>query len=69
MNFSCVAYKPETKYIYYAVGTDKTIKEINGSKEVYPRYDAGVNVSQIALMHGGRAIFAGVAEDDRPGSI
>lgn len=53
----------------FAVGTDKTIKEICGSKEVFPRYDANVNISQIVLMHGARAIFAGVAEDDKPGSI
>ncbi len=69
VNFSCVSYKPDSKQMYFAVGTDKTIKEINGNKEVFPRYDAGVNVSQIVLMHGGRAIFAGVAEDERPGSI
>ena len=33
------------------------------------RYDAGANISQIQLMRGGRAIFAGIAENDRPGSI
>lgn len=53
----------------FAVGTDKTIKEIHGNKEVFPRYDANVNLSQIVLMHGGRAFFAGIAEDDKPGSI
>jgi hypothetical protein len=32
-------------------------------------YEAGVNISQIQLLNGGRAIFAGVHENDRPGSI
>ena len=32
-------------------------------------YDAGVNISQIQMLHGGRALFAGVAENDKPGSI
>jgi len=41
---------------------------INQGKEV-ERYEAGVNISQIQLMHGGKALFAGVAENDRPGSI
>lgn len=67
VNFSCVARVPESN-ITYIVGTDKSIKEIdNGTEKL--RYEAGVNVSQVALMHGGRALFAGVAEEDRPGSI
>jgi hypothetical protein len=45
VNFSCVANKPDSKTNVFAVGTDKTIKEIMGNKEVYPRYDAGVNIS------------------------
>jgi hypothetical protein len=32
-------------------------------------YEAGVNISQIQMLHGGRALFAGVAENDKPGSI
>jgi len=67
--FSCVAYKPESKYSIYAVGTDKSLKEIENSKEKYPRYESNVNISQIVLMHGGNAILAGVAEEDKPGSI
>lgn len=50
------------------MGTDKSIKEIENGKEKL-RYEAGVNISQLALMHGARAFFAGIAEDDRPGSI
>ena len=38
-------------------------------KEKYPRYESNVNLSQIVLMHGGNAIIAGVAEEDKPGSI
>jgi WD40 repeat protein len=33
------------------------------------RYETGVNISQLQLLHGGRALFAGVSENDRPGSI
>ena len=69
VNFSSVANKPDSRTTIYAVGTDKSIKEIENGKEKFPRYEAGVNISQIALMHGARAFFAGVAEDDRPGSI
>jgi hypothetical protein len=49
VNFSCVVSKQDTKNAVFAVGTDKTVKELQGAKEqfkeVYPRYDAGVNVS------------------------
>jgi len=40
VNFSSVAVKPESKSIVYAVGTDKSLKEIeNGSKKLI--YEAG----------------------------
>ena len=44
VNFSCVANKPDSKAIFYAVGTDKSIKEIENGKEKL-RYEAGVNIS------------------------
>jgi hypothetical protein len=47
---------------------DKSLKMINKGKEV-ERYEAGANISQIQLLHGGRAIMAGIAENDKPGSI
>ena len=68
MIFSCLAYKPETKYSFYAVGNDKTLKEFENCVEKFTCH-TGANFAQIVLMHGGRAIFAGVAEEDRPGSI
>lgn len=68
VNFSCVANKPDIKNTFYAVGTDKSIKEIENGKEKL-RFEAGVNISQLVTMHGARAFFAGVAEDDKPGSI
>ncbi len=68
MNFSCVANKPDIKTTFYAVGTDKSIKEIENGKEKL-RFEAGVNISQLVTMNGARAFFAGVAEDDKPGSI
>ncbi len=44
VNFSCVANKPDSKTIFYAVGTDKSIKEIENGKEKL-RYEAGLNIS------------------------
>ena len=66
INFNSVAKLPDSK-IVYAVGTDKSIKEIENGKA--REYLAGANISQIQLMSGGRTLFAGVAEDDKPGSI
>lgn len=67
-----MANKPDSKTVVYAAGFDKTIKMIDGTnqegKEI-ERYEAGVNIQQIQLLHGGRALFAGIAENDRPGSI
>lgn len=68
VNFSSVSNKPDSKTIIYAVGTDKTIKEIENGKEKL-RYESGLNISQIALLHGGRTFIAGIAEDDKPGAI
>lgn len=67
--FSCVAYKPDSKYTIYAVGTDKTLKEIESSGKKEIKCETGVTISQICLMHGARAIIAGVADEDKPGSI
>ena len=69
VNFSSVAIKPDSKTTVYAVGNDKSIKEIEKDTEKFPRYEAGVDISQICLMHGARAFFAGVAEGSKPGSI
>ena len=63
-----MANKPESRSIIYAAGVDKTIKTIENGKLALT-YEAGVNISQIQLMHGGRALFAGVSENDKPGSI
>ena len=68
-NFSSVVGTGEpSANLIYAVGTDKSIKEIENGKEK-TRFEGGQNISQIALMHGGRALFAGLADDDKPGSI
>jgi hypothetical protein len=45
VNFSSVVNKPDSKTTIYAVGTDKSIKEIENGKEKFPRYEAGVNIS------------------------
>lgn len=66
--FACVANQPDSKSVVYAAGIDKTIKTIVAGN-INTTYEAGVNISQIQLLNGGRALFAGVAENDRPGSI
>lgn len=66
-NFSNVV-KVADQNVIYAVGTDKTIKEI-GEKGQQKLYEAGITISQIALMHGGRVLIAGTADDDRPGAV
>lgn len=52
----------------YSSGMDKCIKVIQKGKLVLT-YEAGLNISQICIMHGGRAMFAGIAEGSKPGSI
>ena len=66
--FTSVVNKPDSKSIVYSSGMDKTIKVIDKGKLVLT-YEAGLNISQICIMHGGRAMFAGVAEGSKPGSI
>jgi hypothetical protein len=43
--FSCVAYKPDSKYTIYAVGTDKTLKEIESSGKKEIKCETGVTIS------------------------
>jgi len=66
--FACVANKPESKDIVYAADVDKSVKQIHNGKET-DRYEAGVNISQIQVLNGGKAMVCGIAENDRPGSI
>ena len=68
VNYSGVAIKPDSKSIIYAAGTDKTLREIENGKNLQV-YKTGLNISQVCLMHGGKAFFIGVAEDDKPGAI
>lgn len=63
-----MANKPDSRSTIYAAGVDKTIKTIENGK-LAMTYEAGVNISQISIMHGGRALFAGVSENEKPGSI
>ena len=44
VNFSSVSNKGDSKNVLFAVGTDKTIKEIEGNKEKL-RYEVGLNIS------------------------
>lgn len=76
VNFTCVTtFKPEgtTKPLIYATGTDKTIRElIEGNNQIGKeslRYEQQVVLSQIGLMHNRRALFCGVSEQNKPGSI
>jgi WD40 repeat protein len=66
--FVSVTNKPEHKSVVYGAANDKTIKMIDHGHLVM-NYEAGQMINQIQLLHGGRAIFAGLGENDKPGSI
>ena len=73
VNYTCVtSYKQEGEktggHLVYATGTDKTIRELDGKVEKL-RYEQPCALSQAVLMHNRRAIFTGVAEQNKPGSV
>jgi len=67
LQFNSVVKVPEVDMVY-AVGNDKTIKQITKG-ELTLNYESGVKFNELALYYGGRAIFAGMSEEDKPGSI
>ena len=83
INISSVLNKQDfnkQREIIFAAASDKTIKEIEVTKDKDKdgkywigkeklRYEAGLNISQIQQLHGGKAFFAGIAEMEKPGSI
>ena len=82
MQFTCVANKPDSKEICYVAANDKSVREVfvgfdrneknqdkNKTSKCTLQYDAGVNISQLVLLNGARALIAGVHENDKPGSI
>lgn len=76
VDFTCVAtFKPEGEKnsLVYATGQDKTIRELSSGKkgvgfEEY-RFEQNVTLSQIALLRDRKAMFTGVNETNKPGSI
>ena len=67
--FNAVCNEPGSKSRVYASGMDKNIKVMDKGN-LWLTFEVGVNVSQLAIMHGNKPILlAGVNENDRPGSI
>lgn len=54
--------------LIYASGSDRSIREIQGSEEKL-RYEENLTYSQILVGYGRNLLYAGLAEPDRPGSI
>lgn len=52
----------------YVCGKDGSIREIEGS-QMKIKYESNTMFSQLAMMYGRRAFFAGVNEGAKPGSI
>ena len=57
---------PGKPYEVYVVGNDKKIWNNKDSKS---GHDAGAIISQICMTASQKFIFAGVGEENRPGSI
>jgi len=71
INFTSVLITQNQSSIY-AVGNDKMIKEFDvGKNTVQEPYnmDTGATIGQIVLTSSQRALIAGLAEPERPGSI
>jgi hypothetical protein len=71
INFTSVLITQNQSSIY-AVGNDKMIKEFdmgkNTSQDPY-NMDTAATIGQIVLTSSQRALIAGLAEPERPGSI
>jgi len=55
----------------YVCGTDGSIREIEGN-QMKTKYESSTSFSQLAMMYGRRAFFAGVNDSKdikKPGSI
>ncbi len=59
---------------FYGTGNDRSIREVvrtdvAANKFSEKRYEEGVQYSQVIAGHQRRVIFAGVCEQNKPGSI
>ena len=64
--------EPNQPLTFYCTGNDKTIKEFSGTGSEFAlkkRYENQAGMSQVALMHKRKAIFVGLDETQKPGSI
>jgi len=84
-NAVCVYRPEGCLPLVYVAGTDKSIREIEqasvtGSKtkdtsnlgtngKELVRYDESIMYSQLIASQGRRTMFAGIAEDNKPGAI
>ena len=63
---TCAVNIPNQMHQVYVVGSDKKIWHSIDTKNAV---DAGVTISQLAITENCNALFAGVGEPDRPGSV
>ena len=78
VDFTCVrAFKPDNDVkaepLVYATGQDKTLREItrpgDGRKQDVSRLEQNIILNQIEIMRDRKAVFAGVGEASKPGSV
>jgi len=76
-NFTSVVVHTDTSAstthnVLYLVGSDRMIKEVQGGAqggELTHYIESEKTLGQLALAHGAKALFAGVAEPEEPGAI
>jgi WD40 repeat protein len=57
---------PNKQYEVFCAGSDKKIWNNNMSKQPF---EVDSIISQLQVTHNGKALFAGVGEQDKPGAI
>ena len=66
VSFTSVVNLPGRPFESFVVGNDKKIWHSKDSKN---GFDAGINISQLALTNNQKALIAGTGEEGKPGSI
>ena len=66
VQFTGLCNIPNKKYEILLVGSDKKIYHLSENKS---HCDVGAHVSQVNILHNGKAFFAALGEKNRPGSI
>ena len=66
VQFTGLCNIPGKKYEILLVGSDKKIYHIGDNKS---SCEVGAQVSQVNILHNGKAFFAAIGENNRPGAI